>query len=198
MLRFTKCVAISAMIAGTSAIAGAQAEISPLKPISFGISVGAAIPVGDLSNGTNTGYDVTGSVALELPALPFGIRGDAAYNSFGVKQDVANSLGVDNGNARILVFTGNLVFPLPIQRAVLRPYLIGGLGLYNIGASATVSSGGFSARGSNSENDLGYNAGAGIAIPLSGFNTFIEARFHRVDTSGGTTTFVPITFGVMF
>lgn len=42
------------------------------------------------------------------------------------------------------------------------------------------------------------NVGGGIAMPLSGFETFIEARYNQVQVSGGSLKFVPITFGVMF
>jgi len=34
---------------------------------------------------------------------------------------------------------------------------------------------------------------------LSGFNAFVEARYnHFNNDGGGSTSFVPITFGVMF
>lgn len=198
MVGLTKFIAVAALAVTSATVAHAQGVTSPIKPFSFGVSGGAAIPVGDLSNGTNTGYNITGSLALALPAVPFGIRGDAAFNSFGVNQDVANSLGADNGNIRILGFTGNIVLPLPLQGTVLRPYVIGGAGLYTLRASASLTSGGSSSSGSISENDFGFNIGGGLTIPLSGFNTFIEARYHRVNSGGGSTSFVPITFGVMF
>ena len=37
-------------------------------------------------------------------------------------------------------------------------------------------------------------------MPLSGFETFVEARYHRVIISNGTGTvaYIPITFGIMF
>lgn len=201
MLRFTKFFAVGAMIAGAAgcaSTAGAQAATSLVKPISLGISGGAAIPTGSLSDGANTGYNVTGSIAVGLTGLPFSIRGDAAFNSFGVKDNIVNSVGADNANARILGFTGNLVLPLPLQGTVLRPYLIGGVGLYNVRYSSSINSGGGNLSASQSENRVGFNFGGGLTIPLAGFNAFIEARYHRVSTDNGSTAFVPITFGVMF
>jgi hypothetical protein len=35
-------------------------------------------------------------------------------------------------------------------------------------------------------------------MPLSGFDTFIEARFNQVKVNGSNLNFIPITFGVMF
>jgi hypothetical protein len=49
-----------------------------------------------------------------------------------------------------------------------------------------------------SDNHFCWNAGGGISMPLSGFNTFIEARYNQVQGDNGSLKFVPITFGVMF
>jgi hypothetical protein len=35
-------------------------------------------------------------------------------------------------------------------------------------------------------------------MPLSGFDTFIEARYNQIQGDGGTVNFIPITFGIMF
>ncbi|MGI9089940.1 MAG: outer membrane protein, partial [Gemmatimonadaceae bacterium] len=129
-----------------------------------------------------------------------GLRLDAAYNSFDVKSELLSDAGVDNasGNVRVLGFTGNLVFPIPLQAVMVRPYLIGGIGLYNVRASATIRDQGNSTSDSMSENKFGFNLGGGVSIPLSGFNTFIEARYHRVNMQDGSFAYVPITVGVMF
>lgn len=201
MKSVSKFVAAAVMLAASVSIAGAQAATSLVKPISFGISGGAAVPTGDLSNGTsngssgvNTGYNVTGSLAFALPVIPFGIRADAAYNQFGTKNlvfpDFVNS-GYYNSDVRALAFTANLVFPLRLQATVLRPYLIGGLGLYNVRTSPF-------GVGSSSQNNFGFNLGSGLTIPLTGFNTFIEARYHHANQDRGSVSFVPITVGVMF
>ncbi len=81
---------------------------------------------------------------------------------------------------------------------VIRPYLIGGAGIYNERLSATATDQNGTSSGSASESKFGFNLGGGVTIPLSGFDTFIEARYHRVTGQDGTTAFVPITVGVMF
>ncbi|MGH9422739.1 MAG: hypothetical protein ACRD3J_22390, partial [Thermoanaerobaculia bacterium] len=52
--------------------------------------------------------------------------------------------------------------------------------------------------GSGSTNHFGWNLGGGISMPLSGFDTFIEARYNQVQGDGGSLKYIPITFGVMF
>ena len=53
-------------LALTVSASAAQAQ----RPVSFGVSAGAALPNGDLSEGTSMGYNLTGSVGLSMPALP--------------------------------------------------------------------------------------------------------------------------------
>jgi opacity protein-like surface antigen len=75
-----------------------------------------------------------------------------------------------------------------IPGASFSPYAIGGAGWYNAGASG----------GGGSTNNFGFNIGGGISMALSGFDTFLEARFNQAQSSGSPARYVPITFGVMF
>lgn len=195
MLRFSKFIAVAAVAAASSMTAQAQSVVSATKPFSLGISGGASIPTGDFggNNGVNTGYNVAGHVGLGVPALPVTFRGDVGYNSFGVK-------GVGGTNATIWEFTANAVYSFPTVSPI-RPYIIGGIGAYRPGVSTSSSGSSYSA---SDGSKFGFNAGAGLTIPLTGFNAFVEARYHRFNNgdsngiSGGSTSFVPITFGVMF
>ena len=114
--------------------------------------------------------------------LPVGLRFDAAYNEFGLK-------GTD-GNINIPSFTANAIFKLPTGG--FTPYVIGGAGLYRLGANLFGQT--------DSENRFGWNAGGGISMPLSGFKVFVEARFNQVRGSNGdpSLNFVPIVFGASF
>jgi opacity protein-like surface antigen len=182
-------------------IAGAQGT-SVVSPISIGISGGVSIPTEDLSNGSsdgfsgvNTGYNVTGSLGIGLPVVPFSLRGDVSYNGFDSK-NVASAPGGPvalNADVRVVGVTANIVFPisLPVPTPVLRPYLIGGIGDYSVRFSPKTG-------GSTSNSDFGYNIGAGVTIPLVVFDAFIEARYHHVNQSDRSVAFVPITVGVMF
>ena len=159
----------------------AASPLTAAKPVEIGIAGGAALPTSDLSDGANTGWNVTGTVGLNPQMIPLGIRVDAAYNSFGLKSA--------SGNMSFTSVSGNLVYKLPA--AGVSPYAIGGAGWCHSSASLT-------GIGSGSDNNFCWNAGGGISLPLSGFNTFIEARYNQVQGDGGSLKFIPITFGVMF
>jgi len=159
----------------------ARAQMSIVKPVQFGIAAGAAIPMSDLSDIANTGFNGTVTVGFTPAMIPLGVRIDGAYNHFGIK----DALG--GGNVHITSVTGNLVYKIPA--ATISPYAIGGAGWYNVGFSD----------GGGSENKFGWNLGGGILLPLSGFQTFIEARYNQVQFSNAPSLkFIPITFGIMF
>lgn len=153
-----------------------------LKPVQLGVALGGAIPLGDFGSSVNTGYNVTGTVALRPVGMPVGFRLDGAYNSFGAKGG--------GGTASIAALTGNVVLNLSADTQ-LAPYVIGGVGYYH-------EKGSILSLGSSSENHFGFNAGAGLNIPLTGFTAFIEARYNRISETGASTSFVPVTVGVMF
>ncbi len=167
-----------AMLAGAGT---ANAQVATvLKPVQLGVALGGAIPLSDFGKSFNTGFNVTGTVGVNPAGLPVGFRIDAAYNQFGAKATTTVS-------AKIAGVSGNVV--LSMAGAQMAPYLIGGVGYYRVSSSLT---------GSVASNHFGFNAGAGLQIPLSGFATFIEARYNRISENGGSTSFVPVTVGVMF
>ena len=138
--------------------------------------------MGDLSDVASTGFNGTVTVGLNPAIFPLGIRFDGAYNQWGLKDIVGIS-----GSLHAWSVTGNVVYKMP--GVSISPYLIGGAGVYNLGSSESAS---------NSVNDFGINAGAGISMGLSGFDTFLEARYNHVFNDVGSTSFIPITFGIMF
>lgn len=77
---------------------------------------------------------------------------------------------------------------------MVKPYVLGGLGLYNGKTTADFGS----AEISGSDTNLGLQAGAGVAFQLSGFSTFAEARLVNIFSDGNSSRFVPIVFGVRF
>ncbi|MDQ2888944.1 MAG: porin family protein [Gemmatimonadota bacterium] len=187
MSRLSKLATIAFIAATTATVAGAQGVTSATKPFSLGISGGASIPTGDVANYTSTGYNIGGHIALGTPALPISFRGDVNYDNFGLK-------GGNSGNANVWSYTANAVYEIQTMTGI-RPYAIGGIGGFKPGASYTNGGTTLSASGGT---HFGYDVGGGIAIPLSGFNAFIEARYNHFTINGGTASFVPITFGVMF
>ncbi|HMA44100.1 MAG TPA: hypothetical protein VKO86_08795, partial [Gemmatimonadales bacterium] len=76
--------------------------------------------------------------------------------------------------------------------AQVRPYILGGVGYYNV----KISAGGVSA----SESKVGFGGGAGLAFKVGTGDTrlFVEGKFVSVSTSGNSTTFLPIRAGIRF
>ncbi len=158
-------------------------EARAQNPVQLGIAGGLSLPTSDLSDIADMGFNGTVTVGMTPALIPLGIRIDGAINQFAIKDNLGD------GSVRFLSVTGNLVYKIP--GATVSPYLIGGAGLYN----AKVELAPF---GSGSENKFGWNVGAGINMPLSGFSTFIEARYNQVQTEDQPLSFIPITFGILF
>ena len=210
MYRISTVVSVVALLGASAVSAHGQVATSLTKPISIGISGGVAVPSADLSNGgssgfsgTNTGYNVTGSIAFALPLSPFGLRLDAGYNRFGTRNIAfletppcaqCNAPFVPTGynaDVRVLAYTANLVYALPWRTPVIRPYVLGGSGVYNVVQEPNAGD-------SYSQTNAGYELGAGATVPLGVFKTFIEARYQRVNQHSGNVAFTPISVGVEF
>ena len=159
-----------------------QAQLGLVKPFQLGIAGGAAQPMSDLKNGADLGYNGTVAMGINLPFIPVGLRIDGAYNQFGAKAAGGSKL-------HVISATGNVVWRLP--SIGISPYVIGGAGYY-MATTTTPSSANLK------DNNLGWNAGAGINLPLSVFKAFVEARYNSVKTDTGKMEFVPVTFGIMF
>jgi opacity protein-like surface antigen len=180
--RFLFAAAIAGLAVASLPFSAEGQITSLVKPVQFGIAAGAALPTSDLSDAASTGYNVTGTIGINPQLIPLGIRIDGAYNRFAFKN------GVD-GDVHFTSVTGNLVYKIP--SAAISPYLIGGAGWYNVGGTVQ----GF---GGGSSNHFGWNLGGGISMPLSGVDTFIEARYNQFQGNGESLKYIPITFGIMF
>jgi len=165
------------------ALVSLPVEARAQNPVQLGIAGGVSLPTSNLSDFANTGFNGTVTLGMTPAMIPLGIRIDGAINQFELKD------GFGDGNARFLSVTGNLVYKIP--GATVSPYLIGGAGLYNAKVDVPLFDG-------ESENKFGWNVGGGINMPLSGFSTFIEARYNQVQTDGEALKFIPITFGILF
>lgn len=179
MKKTSYAVAVLAALLISATAGSAQSA----KAVSIGISGGATIPVGDFGDAFTTGYNGTASLMFKSFGSPIGLRVDGMYNNLSFKDD--NSI-----DAVILGANANLVYSLP--GVGISPYLIGGAGVYNMKLDFNDGA------DSESETKLGVNGGVGASIPLSGFNAFIEARYHHVFTDGAATQFVPVTVGISF
>jgi opacity protein-like surface antigen len=143
----------------------------------FGLGLGATMPMGDYGDLDKMGINILGVFETPIANSPLYLRVDGIYSSTS-HEGVSGSTSVLGGNASALYH-----FSAPAAQA--RPYILGGLGFYNVDAG-------------DSETKIGYGLGGGITFNLAGFNAFAEARYLSVQTSDFSTNFVPITVGLMF
>jgi hypothetical protein len=163
-----------------------SAHAAHAQGLSFGLGGSAVVPTGDMSDGVSTGWGGMALVRVKPPVSPLGLQVDGFYNRFGYANDA-------EGHTRMLGATANAVFAFPGVSAA-RPYLIGGLGVYNSKAS------GFD----ESTTKFGANAGAGFDFGLGSAKLFAEARFHAIfkglndGLEEKTAYMIPITLGLRF
>ncbi|HEU4588009.1 MAG TPA: outer membrane beta-barrel protein [Gemmatimonadales bacterium] len=157
------------------------------SPVSFGLGGGATIPLGSTSDAVKTGWHGLALVQFKPAGSPVGFQIDGQY------QELKSKAGLTAGKTQLINGTANVVFSFPVAAETkVRPYLIGGGGVYNI--KFKPSAGG----ASPSSTKFGLNAGAGFDFALSGATIFVEGRYHNVFVTGSDTKFIPITLGVKF
>lgn len=170
-----------------------------------GVAAGANLPNEEFADGAKTGLVFQGWAGLGLGAL--GLRGEIHYSRSDLDAPIIrqvgnsvlpeNGIGETSGNVDMLGLSINGVLNLPTP--VIRPYLIGGVGWYSRDVKQDVQGDLDEFRDlSRTDSDFGWNAGAGLAIPLGGISAYLEARYHSVNTTGEKTTFVPVVLGLVF
>jgi hypothetical protein len=167
------------------------AAVCLLAPLSargqgaFTLGVGPSFPVGNIGKYAGTGFDVLGAFAFPIPYTPVAVRLEGQFDQFGYDH-------ID-GNARVFSGTANAVYSF--RGSILRPYVIGGFGLYHAPHIETVN--GNIVTTSNYAS--GVNAGIGVrAGGVAGLGLFAEVRFHYVFTPGDRAEFLPLTIGITF
>jgi hypothetical protein len=169
---------VSLALAAVPAVASAQ--------IGFGVAAGAAFPLSDYGKGLSSGYHAQASLDLAIPLSPIGFRFDGSLDHFDFSSStVTGSSRIIGGEANVLMGFGAV--PL------LGPYLIAGVGAYNVNNSVATAS--------SSATKLGGSVGAGIRFGLAGFGVFAETGYHYIQSpaSGASApSYVPVMFGISF
>jgi opacity protein-like surface antigen len=160
--------------------------LSAQQGIRVGIGGGVLMPMGDYKDVDKLGWLVGGDVTYWLSGAPVGIRADVQYSQTSHKNNV-------DGNSKVIGGLAEVVYAFGTQADQVRPYILGGVGYYNVKVDVT----GF---GSASESKVGFGGGAGVAFKAGAGSTriFVEGKFVNVSTTGGSTTFLPIRAGVRF
>ena len=132
-----------------------------------------------MEDGTNIGFLVAGTLDMKPASLPIGLRFDLGYSRYGTDLDDV-SMSMIHG-------MGSAVYNLNTE-STLRPYVLGGLGLYRSSVDIDVPG-----VDGESETDLGFHFGGGLNLALGSLDSYVEARLTI-----GDGEFIPIVFGIRF
>jgi hypothetical protein len=158
----------------------------------FALGGGVGVPLGDFDDGAKLGWHGLAAISFVPNGWPVGIQFDGSYQQFG-RADASTF------KTRLIQGTGNVVFKFKTsEESTFRPYLLGGVGVYNSKFTAEDDPDDLLGGGTT---DFGVNAGAGFDFKAGGAGLFIEGRFHNVFTgdesiSGSNLQFIPITLGI--
>lgn len=182
-------------LAVVPAVASAQAVT---RPVRFGITAGGTLPMGDFGDAADFGFHLGALADYKFAGTPFGLRVDGQWHRNELKGELFNDpdIGSANvtGHSTILFGAASLTLEPAASASTVVPYGIAGIGIYNTKATVSFQGEDFS----DSETKPGFNVGGGFKFKLSGFDAFVEARFHTVNSSGSRTNFIPISFGLVF
>jgi hypothetical protein len=175
-----------AMLLGAPALRAQGAE--------FALGGGVGLPLGDFDDDAKLGWHGLAAISFVPEGWPVGIQFDGSYQQFSLDEE--RFPGFSGLKTRFIMGTGNIVFKFKTsEESTFRPYLLGGVGVYNGKTTADDDPGDVLGGG---ETDFGINAGAGFDFKAGGAGLFIEGRFHNVFSEGANTRFIPITLGIRF
>jgi opacity protein-like surface antigen len=169
------------------------------RAVSFGIGGGVSAPVNNAERAFKNGFNGQGFVRIGFGMTPIALRADVTYQNFDLKSiPYTGPTPVTLASGSGTVMSGLANAQLMLMSGHFRPYLIAGLGAYNVkteldGAPDL----------SQSDTKFGVNGGGGVQIDLSVFSVYAEARVDNVFTDNsliGTDQIqvVPVTFGIVF
>jgi len=195
--RAARAVVIASCAAASVAAQGVHPQ--------FGLGGGLMAPVGDYhatasGQGFNTAWQGLALLAFKLPALPVGFRIDATYGANSANDRLKDTLSAALGQptdekTKLAGVSVNVTYPAA-RSAPVRPYAIGGVGLYHTTISTSTSA----STADRAATKLAWNLGGGLAFALRGVTLFFEARYVNVAAVSGfpRTTFLPFTTGIRF
>lgn len=152
-------------------------------PIKVSLGAGLTVPQGDFNDGFKMGWGALGAVSYQPPALPVGFRVDLSMAQ--VRDETPLDL-----KSEMFYGTGNILYEVEIRDVVLRPYLLGGGGVYWFNPR------GEDAAGIESDTRFGLNVGAGLEVKPGRAGIFVESRLHHVFVPDDDTQFAAIVAGV--
>jgi opacity protein-like surface antigen len=177
-----------AVVAALATIGLLAVAVPAHAQLRLGGGLGLSAPTGDLGDFTGTGWHGMVVLGVQPTGLPFGLRFDGVYHDLDFDEDEVPF----DGGIRILGGSANVQF-IFAPLSPLRPYLSGGLGVYNVKADLEDDL----EDDEDSETKFGLNGGVGIQAALTGFTMFAEVRYLTIFTDESNANLFPLTIGFM-
>jgi opacity protein-like surface antigen len=152
----------------------------------YGVSGGLLMPMGDYKDIDKAGYLVGVDGTYWLTGNQVGIRLDASYSTTSEKS------GVPVHKTKMLGGMAEVVYAFMTPADPIRPYILGGAGLFNVKLSAGGAD--------TSKTKFGFGGGAGLAFKLGAGTTrvFVEGRYTSVKVFDVTFPFLGVKAGIRF
>ena len=154
-------------------------------PIQFGVMGGRTKPVGDLSNGAGTDWNVGGLVLFGASQSWLRFRLDGQWQRIvgtvagGGLACPSCSYYTTARNLNVLDATANAVISTPLSETA-RVYVIGGVGAYRARTTLISSVNANYSRVNESATRAGINGGVGATFKVGRHDAFVEARIHNL------------------
>lgn len=181
-------VATLALVACVFAHTRADAQAAATT-YTLGVNGGLSVPLGNLSNATNSGYTLGVTLGMKQPLTPLSFRAEGNFTELPLQG------GNSSDKYRIYGFAADGLYNLGQPSSNGGLYLIGGLGYYGVRGVFTDAFGG--TQQTNIDWNLGLNVGLGYYLPLSGFTVNFEGRYTHI-FSNPSQGVLPITVGIEF
>jgi opacity protein-like surface antigen len=144
-----------------------------------GLGGGVNIPVGDFKNFNKTGW---------LGELIAGVTGKSGV--LGGRIDgmyLHNTFKGGGGATKLFGANADVVWTPGKRPAKMHPYLLGGIGFFNVKNDDVA----------NSETKFAWNAGAGLQVHTGNrMDFFVEGRFLTISTTGNSIHMIPLAIGL--
>jgi opacity protein-like surface antigen len=182
-------------LTGSAVQAMSMDEMGSNRIVSIGIGGGVSVPLSDAKDAFKTGFNGQGFVRFNLRMLPIQPRLDFTFSRFNLDDA---KLGGTTGTGQIFAGLANLQMFL-IHSGPLRPYIVAGVGAYNLKTTEDNVP-----NGEVSDTRFGVNGGAGLVLRFGSlFSAYAEGRVDNVFTDKGLiqadqVQVVPVTLGVVF
>jgi len=166
--------------------------------VRVGFGGGVTVPVSDARDAFKDGVNGIGFVLVHLGPMP-ALRFAFTYDRFRLKSGfVPPPTGEDAGHSSILGGTAGI--KLHLLPGPVRPFVMAGLGAFNVQQVSNLASGSTT----TSDTNFGVDGGAGVEIKIGRLAAFAEGRIQNVYTKSSgvinksSIQSVPVSFGIVF